>query len=106
MTTTEKYIKESKDLLKRYDVELEEKLNFLNEQIEGFSKQAYRFETEIDIAQEYIRVGEKKKEDQYIETGQNKIQECVGHLRSIVINIEVLKELREEVRKEMKKTTK
>lgn len=103
MATTEKYLKESKQLLKEYDIDAESKLEFLNAQIEGFTKQAYRFETEIDIAKRYIAVGESRKEDQYVETGQSKIQEAVGHLRSIVINIEVLSRLRDEVRKELGK---
>lgn len=103
MATTEKYLKESKQLLKEYDIDAESKLEFLNAQIEGFTKQAYRFETEIEIARRYIAVGESRKEDQYVETGQSKIQEAVGHLRSIVLNIEVLSRLRDEVRKELGK---
>lgn len=99
MATTEKYLKESKELLKLYELDDESKLEFLNTQIEGFNKQAYRFETEIAIAKRYIAVGESRGEDQYVETGQNKITEAVGHLRSIVLNIEVLSRLRDEIRK-------
>lgn len=106
MATTEKYLKESKALLKLYELDDETKLEFLNTQLEGFNKQAYRFETEIDIAKRYIAVGESRSEDQYVETGQNKITEAVGHLRSIVLNIEVLGRLRDEIRKNSSNTTK
>ena len=98
MATTEKYLKESKALLKGYELDDETKLEYLNSQIEQFNKQAYRIEVELITAKRYIAVGESKNEDQYIETGQNKIQELVGHLRSIVINIEVLNRLRDEIR--------
>lgn len=98
MATTEKYLKESKELLKGYELDDETKLEFLNEQIEQFNKQAYRLEVELKTAKRYIAVGESKGEDQYVELGQSKIQEIVGHLRSVVINIEVLKRLRDEIR--------
>lgn len=105
MATTEKYLKESKELLKLYEIDNETKLEFLNAQIEGFTKQAYRFETELEIARRYMSVGESKNEDQYVQTAQEKVQEAVGHLRSIMINIEVLKRLRDEVRKDSGNST-
>lgn len=105
MATTEKYLKESKELLKGYELDDESKLEFLNTQIDGFNKQAYRFETEIKIAKRYIAVGESKGEDQFVSTGEDKITEAVGHLRSIVINIEVLKRLRDEIREAGDATT-
>lgn len=99
MATTEKYLKESKALLNLYELDDETKLEFLNTQLEGFNKQAYRFETEIDIAKRYIAVGESRNEDQFVTAGEEKIAEAVGHLRSIVLNIEVLNRLRDDLRK-------
>lgn len=100
MATVNKYLKEAEKLVPKEDLNAEDKLDFLNTQIDGFKKQAYRFQVDLDIAKRYIAVGESKKEDSYVESGEKKIQEAVGHLRSIVINIEVLERLRDELRKE------
>lgn len=97
MATTEKYLKEAKKLTPKSELDNEGKLKFIDSQLDGFRREAYRFQVEIETAKRYIAVGESRNEDQYITTGQDKIQEAVGHLRSLVINIEVLERLRDEL---------
>ena len=102
-SVTEKYLKEIEELTLAEEATLEEKKEFINKQIEGFRSQAYRFKVDAIVAEEYIRVGEEGKvpdADKYIETGQQKVQEAVGHLRSIKVNLEKLCQLRDELNNE------
>jgi hypothetical protein len=99
-SVTDKYLKEIEELELAEEATVEEKLEFITKQIEGFRTQAYRFKVDAIIAKKYIEVGEEGKvadADKYIETGQSKIQEAVGHLRSIKVNLEELCEIRKQL---------
>jgi hypothetical protein len=99
-SVTEKYLKEVEELVLPTELDKEAKLEFINKQIEGFLTQAYRFQIDAQIAKEYIRVGEEGKvadADKYVETGQAKALEAVGHLRSLKVNLELLCRIRDEL---------
>jgi hypothetical protein len=101
-SVTDKYLKEIDELVLPEELSKEQKLEFLEKQIEGFQTQAYRFQVDGEIAKEYIRIGEEGKlpeSDKYIETGQAKAQEAVGHLRSLKVNLEQLCRIRNELKK-------
>ena len=101
MPSVKKYLKEAENLKARKELSKEDKLAFLDAQIEGFQKQAYRFEVDIEIAKRYIAVGaEIGGEEAYTETGENKIVEAVQNLRSIVLSIDKLLIIKEELEKE------
>jgi hypothetical protein len=100
-SVTEKYLKEIEELQLSEELDNERKLEFINKQIEGFQTQAYRFQIDAQVAKEYIRIGEEGKvtdADKYIETGQAKVQEAIGHLRSLKVNIEKLCEIRNQIK--------
>lgn len=102
-SVTDKYLKEIEELKLAEEASHEAKLEFVTKQLEGFQTQAYRFQIDAQIAKEYIRIGEEGKvsdADKYIQTGQEKIQEAVGHLRSIKINIEELCKVRKQLKAE------
>lgn len=99
-SVTDKYLKEIAELELAEEATTEEKLEFITKQIEGFRSQAYRFKIDAIIAERYIQVGEEGKvpdADKYVETGQAKIQEAVGHLRSIKLNLEELCKIRDQI---------
>jgi len=99
-SVTDKYLKEIEELKLPEELDNEAKLEFINKQIEGFQAQAYRFQVDAEVAKEYIRIGEEGKvpdADKYIETGQQKVQEAVGHLRSLKVNLEKLCEVRNQL---------
>jgi ethanolamine ammonia-lyase large subunit len=101
-SVTDKYLKEIDDLVLIEELDNEAKIEFITKQIEGFQTQAYRFQVDAQLAKEYIRIGEEGKvadADKYIETGQAKALESVGHLRSLKVNLELLCRLRNELQK-------
>jgi hypothetical protein len=100
-SVTEKYIKEAEELVLVEELDNERKLEFLEKQIEGFQMQAYRFLVDVEISKTYLQIGDQGEvpdADKYIQTGQEKIQEAIGHLRSIKVNIEKLCQLRDELK--------
>jgi hypothetical protein len=100
MATINKYLEEAKKLVPAEELGEEGKLDFIEKQLEAFQTQAYRFQIDIEVAKEYLRVGEKiGGEEAYTATGEKNIQEAVQSLRSIVINIEKLCQLRDELKK-------
>jgi len=99
MASLDKHLKELENLVPKEELTPEKKLEFIEKQIEGFQTQAYRFLVDVEVAKEYIRVGtEEGKEEAYVDTGEKKIVESVQALRSIVINIEKLCQIREELK--------
>jgi hypothetical protein len=100
MDVTEKYLKEIESLTLVEELDKEAKLEFINKQIEGFQTQAYRFMIDAQIAKEYLRIGKEGKvtdADKYVQTGQERVLEAVGHLRSLKVNIEKLCQVRDEL---------
>jgi hypothetical protein len=99
MPSVNKYLKEFENLVPKEELSKEEKLKFLETQIEGFQTQAYRFQIDVDVAKRYIAVGKQiGGEEAYTSTGEAKIQEAVQSMRSIVINLEKLCQLRDELK--------
>ena len=106
MASVDKHLKELNTLVPREELTPEKKLEFIEKQIEGFQTQAWRFQLDVEVAKEYIRVGtEEGKEEAYVDTGEKKIVESVQALRSIVINIEKLCQLRDELKAKYELTT-
>jgi len=99
-SVTEKYLKEIEEMVLPEELDNEAKIEFITKQIEGFQTQAYRFQVDAQIAKEYIRIGEEGKvadADKYVETGQQKALEAIGHLRSLKVNLEKLCEIRNQL---------
>lgn len=102
MASVNKYLKEAASLKPVEELSLERKLEFIEKQIEGFTTQAYRCQVDLEVAKRYIAVGEDiGGEEAYTATGEQKIIESVQSLRSIVINIEKLCDIRNKLKKEL-----
>jgi hypothetical protein len=99
MATLEKYNKEIKELHPKEELDKKAKLEYIEKQLEGFQTQAYRFQIDFEVAKEYIKLGEERGEEHWITTGEDKIRESIGHLRSINVNIEKLCQIRDELKK-------
>lgn len=99
MASTNKYLKEAAGLVPSEELTAEKKLDYLEKQIEAFQTQAYRFQIDIEVAKRYIAVGEEiGGEEAYTTTGEEKIKEAVQALRSIVITIQKLCDLRDKLK--------
>lgn len=98
MSSIKKHLKELENLVPVEELTPQKKLDFVQKQIEGFQTQAYRFQIEVDVAKRYIAVGKAiGGEEAYTATGEKNIVDAAQSLRSIVINIEKLCQIREEL---------
>ena len=99
MPSIAKHLKELETLVPMEELSPKKKLEFIDKQLEGFQTQAYRFQVEVEVAKEYMKAGKiSGNEEAYIATGEKNIVEATQALRSIVINIEKLCQLREELK--------
>jgi len=72
------------------DLSKEDKLQYLKQQIDGFTKERYRYEIDVALGRAYIEEGERLESDAHLINGQKKIVEAVGNLKSIALNLEYL----------------
>ena len=99
MPSISKHLKELETLVPMEELTPEKKLEFIEKQLEGFQTQAWRFQIDVEVAKEYIAAGKKLgNEEAYTATGEKNIVEATQALRSIVINIEKLCQLRDELK--------
>lgn len=93
MSSIKKLIKEAEGFKPTKEISVEEKKAFLEEQLNAFAKQYYRFEVDIEIGKRYIKIGEETNEDAYVSTGEEKVKESVQHMRSVLVHMERLQML-------------
>lgn len=102
MSSVKKHLKELETLVPIEELPLEKKIEFVEKQLEAFQTQAWRFQIEVDVAKRYIAVGKAiGGEEAYTATGEKNIVEAAQNLRSIVINIEKLCQLRDKLKAEL-----
>jgi len=98
MSSINKAIKEASELaeiIKNYPTE--DKAKFLQAQVEALESQMYRCTVDIEMGKKNIKHGEDTSSDEYVNTGEKKIQETVQSMRPLALTIAKTRDMLEKV---------
>lgn len=76
---------------------LEDKKEFIDEQIAQLKKVIYRHQVDLEVGKHFYEVGVDKEHEDFAHTGRENIAAAVGNLRGAVPQLERLEAIREEL---------